>query len=49
MNRRDGIIRQKVLSEVNIAAGMMKGCSLTAFRDNEMLQARCLHDGNRRR
>lgn len=38
MNRRDGIILQKVLSEVNIAAGMMKGCSLTEFLDNEMLK-----------
>ena len=38
MNRRDGIILQKVLSEVNIAAGMMKGCSLAEFLDNEMLK-----------
>lgn len=38
MNRRDGIILQKVLSEVNIATGMMKGCSLTEFLDNEMLK-----------
>ena len=38
MNRRDGIILQKVLSEVNIAVGMMKGCSLTEFLDNEMLK-----------
>ena len=38
MNRRDGIILQKVLSEVNITAGMMKGCSLTEFLDNEMLK-----------
>lgn len=38
MNRRDGIVLQKVLSEVNIAAGMMKGCSLTEFLDNEMLK-----------
>ena len=38
MNLRDGIILQKVLSEVNIAAGMMKGCSLTEFLDNEMLK-----------
>ena len=38
MNRRDGIILQKVLSEVNIAAGMMKGFSLTEFLDNEMLK-----------
>mgnify|MGYP002521511188 CR=1 FL=1 len=38
MNRRDGVILQKVLSEVNIAAGMMKGCSLAEFLDNEMLK-----------
>ena len=38
MNRRDGIILQKVLSEVDIAAGMMKSCSLTEFLDNEMLK-----------
>ena len=32
------MILQKVLSEVNIAAGMMKGCSLAEFLDNEMLK-----------
>ena len=38
MNRRDEIILQKVLSEVKIADGMMKNCSLAEFLDNEMLE-----------
>ena len=44
MNRRDGIILQKVLSEVNIAAGMMKGCSLTEFLDNDMHRSQLLRN-----
>ena len=38
MNHRDEIILKKVLSEVNIAAGMMSGCSLADFLDNEVLK-----------
>ena len=38
MNRRDKIILQKALSEVKIADGMMKNCSLADFLDNEMLK-----------
>ena len=38
MNHRDEIILKKVLSEVNVAADMMKGCSLADFLDNEMLK-----------
>ena len=37
MERRDRIILQKVLSEIGIAQQMMNGCSLEAFRQNEML------------
>ena len=32
------VTEQQSLDEVNIAAGMMKGCSLTEFLDNEMLK-----------
>ena len=38
MNHRDEIILKKVLSEVDIAAGMINGCSLSEFLDNEMLR-----------
>lgn len=38
MNHRDEIILKKVLSEVNVAADMMKGYSLADFLDNEMLK-----------
>ena len=38
MNHRDEIILKKVLSEVNVAADIMKGCSLAEFLDNEMLK-----------
>ena len=37
MERRDRIILQKVLSEIDIAQKMMDGCSLEQFRQNEML------------
>ena len=37
MERRDRIILQKVLSEINIAQKMMDGCTLERFRQNEML------------
>ena len=38
LNHRDEIILEKVLSEANVAADMMKGCSLAEFLDNEMLK-----------
>ena len=37
MERRDRIILQKVLSEIDIAQEMMGGCTLEQFRGNEML------------
>jgi len=37
MERRDRIILQKVLSEINIAQKMMDNCSLVEFKQNEML------------
>ena len=37
MDRRDRIILQKVLSEIDIAREMMGGCSLEQFKQNEML------------
>ena len=37
MERRDRIILQKVLSEIDIAQDMMSGCSLEDFKRNEML------------
>ena len=37
MEHRDRIILQKVVSEIRIAHQMMNGCSLEAFRQNEML------------
>ena len=37
MERRDRIILQKVMSEIDIAEKMMDGCSLEQFRQNEML------------
>lgn len=37
MERRDRIILQKVLSEIEIAQQMMDGCSLEQFKQNEML------------
>lgn len=37
MERKDRAILQKVLSEINIAQSMMGGCSLEAFKENEML------------
>ena len=37
MERRDRIILQKVLSEIDIALRMMAGCTLEQFKQNEML------------
>lgn len=37
MDRRDRIILQKVLSEIDIAREMMGGCSLEQFKQNVML------------
>ncbi len=37
MERRDRIILQKVLSEIDIAREMMGGCTLEQFKGNEML------------
>ena len=37
MERRDRIILQKVLSEINVAQEMMGHCSLDQFKQNEML------------
>ena len=37
MERRDRIILQKVLSEIDIAQEMMGGCTLEQFKGNEML------------
>ena len=37
MERRDHIILQKVLSEIDIAQEMMGGCTLEQFKGNEML------------
>ena len=37
MERRDRIILQKVLSEIDIAREMMGGCTLKQFKGNEML------------
>ena len=37
MERRDRIILQKVLSEIDIAQKMMDRCTLEQFRQNEML------------
>ena len=37
MERRDRIILQKVLDEIQIAQEMMGNCSLAQFRKNEML------------
>ncbi len=37
MERRDRIILQKVLSEIDIAQEMMGGCTLKQFKGNEML------------
>lgn len=37
MERRDSIILQKVLSEIEIAQQMMDGCTLEQFKQNEML------------
>lgn len=37
MERRDRIVLQKVLSEINVAQEMMGHCSLDQFRQSEML------------
>lgn len=37
MERRDRIILQKVLDEIAVAQGMMGGCTLAEFQQNEML------------
>ncbi len=37
MERRDRIILQKVIDEINIAQKMMDGCTLEQFKQNEML------------
>lgn len=37
MERRDRIILQKVLSEIDIAQSMMNNCTLEQFEQNEML------------
>ena len=37
MERRDRIVLQKVLSEIDIARTMMDGCTLEQFKQNEML------------
>ncbi|MBQ6539739.1 MAG: DUF86 domain-containing protein [Oscillospiraceae bacterium] len=37
MERRDRIILEKVLKEIDIAQGMMSDCSLEEFEQNEML------------
>lgn len=37
MERRDRIILQKVVSEIQIAQRMMNGSTLEQFRENEML------------
>lgn len=37
MERRDRVILQKVLSEIEIAQKMMDGCTLEQFKQNEML------------
>lgn len=37
MERRDRIILQKVLSEIDIAQKMMDNCTLEQFKQNEML------------
>lgn len=37
MERRDRVILQKVLDEIQIALEMMDGCSLESFKKNEML------------
>lgn len=37
MERRDRVILQKVLSEIEIAQQMMDGCTLEQFKQNEML------------
>ena len=38
MERRDRIILQKVLSEIEIAQEMMDSCTVEQFRQNEMLK-----------
>ena len=38
MERRDRIILQKVLSEIEIAQDMMDSCTVEQFRQNEMLK-----------
>ena len=38
MEHRDEVILRKVLSEIQVAAVMMDGCSLTLFQKNEMLK-----------
>lgn len=43
MEHRDEIILRKVLSEIQVAATMMDGCTLAAFQENEMLKrATCM-------
>ena len=37
MERRDKVILQKVLREIDIAREMMDGCALEEFKRNEML------------
>lgn len=37
MERRDRVILEKVISEIDIAQGMMADCSLEKFQQNEML------------
>ena len=37
MERRDRIILQKILNEIEIAQEMMGGCSLDSFKQSEML------------
>lgn len=38
MEHRDEVILRKVLSEIQVAAVMMGGCSLAFFQENEMLK-----------
>ena len=37
MERRDRIVLQKVVNEIQIAQEMMGGCTLEQFKKNEML------------